>query len=211
MTAMKLGRKGTWFQVGKPRPESRPTRLTGAHARPGFALQNVPGSPYVSLGCSLVPDRKPKDVTAVETPAALSDEDLKAVADYLKGSYLLQPSDVVALLHEPALDPDVREALVGQLNAWIRLADFAKWLSIGLAIGSGLFSLVPACSNDVGRPLRQIEPMGAQPVPLRPGGVCRLATRTLRDRPSAEGIDEWAPAVSWSGRMGGGASSPKPD
>jgi hypothetical protein len=26
-----------------------------------------------------------------------------------------------------------------------------------------------------------------------------------------KGVDEWAPALSWSGKMGGGESSPKPD
>ena len=58
-----------------------------------------------------------------------------------QGSLLLPASDVFKALQGRTLDPVVRDALLDQLQAWVRLAEFAKWLSVGLAVGSGLLSV----------------------------------------------------------------------
>jgi hypothetical protein len=46
------------------------------------------------------------------------------------------------VLQTPGLDPKVRDDLLAQLDEWLRLSSFAKWLSVGLAAGSSVVLLV---------------------------------------------------------------------
>jgi hypothetical protein len=89
--------------------------------------------------------------SAEQTRALLSQEEIDAIARDLSGkyfsvqtpdgNYILQPRDAVTVLQMPGLDPKVRDALLDQLKEWVELAKFAKWLSLGLAIGSGVLTL----------------------------------------------------------------------
>jgi hypothetical protein len=94
----------------------------------------------------------PGEGSGEEKHALLSEKDIDAVVrDALSrgyvplrtpgGNYILPPSDAVTVLQVPGLDPEVRDALLDQLDSWVKLADFAKRLSIGLAIGSGVLTL----------------------------------------------------------------------
>jgi hypothetical protein len=96
--------------------------------------------------------------SAEEPKAVLSQEDLDAISrryvavQQPDGNYILQPRDAVTVLQVPGLDPKVRDALIEQLKAWVDLANFAKSLSVGLAIGSGvliLFILSAMTWNDL--------------------------------------------------------------
>jgi hypothetical protein len=67
------------------------------------------------------------------------EDHIRALArDELLRTTLVPASDVVTALGNRELDPEVKAALIKQLDAWLDLAKFAKRLSIGLAIGSGL-------------------------------------------------------------------------
>jgi hypothetical protein len=54
---------------------------------------------------------------------------------------LVSGDTAATVLQTPGLDPHVRAAFIRQLDAWVDLARFAKWLSAGLAIGSVVLSL----------------------------------------------------------------------
>jgi hypothetical protein len=140
-------------------------------------------------------------------PLASDPEIQAALQDYLSRqtlgtSYLLDPAQAVAMLHEPALDPEVRDALLDQLNAWIRLADFAKWLSIGLAIGSGVitaFLIYAMTWNDLfaGSGLWEFSLLFfALAVFVASPLAIFVVGRPLK------GIDEWAPTLSMAGETG---------
>jgi hypothetical protein len=112
------------------------------------------------------------------------------------GSMLLPASDVFKALERRSLDPQVRQALIAQLEAWVRLADFAKWLSVGLAIGSGLLSafLLAAMTWDdlfAGSGLWEFSLLLFA---LAVFVASPLAIFVL-GRP-LKGIDEWSPALS---------------
>jgi hypothetical protein len=89
----------------------------------------------------------PGEDSAEEPNTVLSQEELDAILRrYVgvrtpDGNFLVQPPDAITVLQMPGLDPKVRDALIRQLDEWVELAKFAKSLSIGLAIGSGVMIL----------------------------------------------------------------------
>ena len=141
-----------------------------------------------------------------EAHKLLSDED-KAFADILTTRgyvdvqsagvhYLVPTGDALRALATPGLDPKFRKALLDQLDAWLTLAKFAKWLSVGLAVGSLalLVFLLSAMTWDdlfAGSGLWEL-------------GVVLFALTVLTASPLAifvigrplKGVDEWSPTLS---------------
>ena len=137
----------------------------------------------------------------------VSDPELDAaIRDHVQR--LVNAEVVVEALREPRLDPAIRKALIDQLNAWIRLAEFAKWLSVGLAIGSGVISafLIYAMTWQDLFAGSGLWEFGLILFALTVFVASPLAIFVL-GRP-LKGVDEWAPTTSVTGQSG--SSSDKP-
>jgi hypothetical protein len=120
---------------------------------------------------------------------------------------LAEPSTVITALQATGIDPKAQEAFIRQLDAWVSLATFAKWLSAGLAIGSALFSvfLLSAMTWDdlfAGSSLWEF----ALIVFALAVFVASPLTIFVVGRP-LKGVDEWAPTLSLPGQEGGTGSS----
>jgi hypothetical protein len=71
----------------------------------------------------------------------LTPQEIQELVREAQVSRLAEPSTLIPALQATGIDPKAQEAFIRQLDAWVSLATFAKWLSAGLAIGSGLFSV----------------------------------------------------------------------
>jgi hypothetical protein len=123
-----------------------------------------------------------------------------AIRDHVQR--LVNAEVVVQALQERGLDPEVRRALIDQLNAWIRLAEFAKWLSVGLAIGAGIISafLIYAMTWQDLFTGSSLWEFGLILFALAVFVASPLAIFVL-GRP-LKGVDEWAPTLSTPGQSG---------
>jgi hypothetical protein len=114
--------------------------------------------------------------------------------------HLADPSTVITALQATGVDPKAQDAFIRQLDAWVSLAKFAKWLSAGLAIGSALFSafLVSAMTWEdlfAGSSLWEF----ALIVFALAVFVASPLTIFVIGRP-LKGVDEWAPTLSLPGQ-----------
>jgi hypothetical protein len=119
--------------------------------------------------------------------------------DYLRQPWemktLVEPGFILDALEKP-LDPKVREALIRQLDEWIKLASFAKWLSVGLAVGSGILAafIVAAMTWDDLFPGSGLWEFSLLLFALAVFVASPLAIFVI-GRP-LKGIDTWSPALT---------------
>jgi hypothetical protein len=149
----------------------------------------------------------PEEGSHEETQGFLSQEDIDELVRASMIKRLAVPSDVIHALQSEGIDPKAQAALIRQLDAWVDLARFAKWLSAGLAIGAALLSvfLLSAMTWDdlfAGSGLWEF----ALILFALAVFVASPLTIFVIGRP-LKGVDEWAPTLSMTGKHDGESSS----
>ena len=146
-----------------------------------------------------MPEEPEHPVGSREESVVLTPDVLEAIRGQTK--YLVVPT--AQDLATTGLDKASRDALIRQLDAWASLADFAKWLSVGLAIASVLlcvFLLSAMTWGDLftGSGLWEFTFILFALAVF----VASPLTIFVIGRP-LKGIDEWAPTLSMSKKEDG--------